>query len=211
MKRCECCGVPLGDSITDKPRCYVCRACNGVHGTELEQAAIANVRAGKLSPWSCVALMALDDAHLCGTLALLPRDPVSEPQSDGTTRWVARLDFSVTRTPRPWERYTCRMFAKNERPGISEIVNVAVATHFGRPNTDRVRAEVRREVLDAMIFCDPDIVDIEIVIKGPGDIGPRDEINIEIVKRTNIEPGAVVMVPDVEIPADVLARKPAQA
>ena len=70
---------------------------------------------------------------------------------------------------------------------------------------------LHHDLVQAMMFIDPDIVDIEVNVQR--DVVDPEHLQIVIKKRVNVEPGAVVMPcgTDVEIPTDLLARARAKA
>jgi hypothetical protein len=176
----------------------MCRECGGTHGDELQERVTRACADGKFTADDALMLMLVDDAHLCGTLAL-----VREPGDPG-------LGLRVMRCPRPWEVYVSRAFARGESPDLGGVVQRAIAPYFGHRADDQgALQDLRAEILEALVFLDPDIVDAEIEVKR-STIRP-DELAIAVRKRTNVEPGARVMSPGVEIPAEVYGRKPAQA
>lgn len=231
MNRCECCGVPVGEL-----GCLLCVGCppGGValHGDRLEEFLRELVARGGAPGWQGLAVMATDDAHLCGVLELRkrmhigdcpmtnwPRSPhdvcvCADAQDPDEERDYPEggdvRDLYVQRCPPPWERYACRAFARGEAPPIGDVVYRAIAQFFGQANTAAVRAAIEREVLTALVFLDPDIVDVRIAVTAPV-VRDGGEVRVEITKRTNVEPGAVLLSPTIEIPPEVLARKPAQA
>lgn len=197
--RCGCCGVRAQNPDGHKtvPVCSFCaQLCNGVHGDALQHSVMAHVSTGRMEPFHAIAVMMLDDAWITRSIAFRPAP--------------GGVLISVIAPPR-WRVVVARAQALGTMPAIGDVCEAVLVRYFGGPNVQRIRDEIRREMIEALTAIDPDIVDIEIKIDAVT-LGPN-EIKLMISKRTNIEPGAMVMpaIADVAIPDDIMLRSRGKA
>src|SRR5678815_3248822 len=99
--------------------------------------------------------MATDDAHLSGTLAVLPFDADGRRKPQGA-------DLAILRSPKRWEVYASRSLCHRVIPDLGGLVHAAILPFLRCPNTATVRLDLRAEILAAIVFIDPDVVSVEI-------------------------------------------------
>lgn len=197
--RCGCCGVRAQnpDGHRTVPVCSFCaQLCNGVHGDALQHSVMARVATGRMDAFHAIAVMMLDDGWIT-------RSVVFKPAPGG-------MLIHVISPPR-WRVVVARAEALGTTPDIESVLEAVLVRRFGEANTEATREAIRCDLRTAMVAIDPDIIDLSVDIAAAM-IGPN-EIKIVISKRTNIEPGAMMMpaIADVEIPADIMLRSRGKA
>ncbi len=202
-ERCDCCGVPVVGADAAGGKCFICRFCTGLHGDALQQRMMVMRAAGGATGDDVIGVMAIDDAHIACTLEIRVFNDDGTPKREGA-------ELRVKRCPKRWEVYVARALAVDSFPDIGGTIHSALLPYFGKRNTEAVRQDLKHDAVSALVTIDPDIVDIDVTIDG-GQVTHGEEIKIEIRKRVNVEPGAMVFGGGEAIPAEVLGRKPAQA
>ncbi len=197
---CPCCGIPVVGAMGGK--CFICRWCTGLHGDALQERMMLMVGAGVATGDDAIGVMAIDDAHIAGTLVIRAFNDDGTPKREGA-------ELRVQRCPKRWEVYVARALAVNVTPDVAGTVHAAMLPHFGGRNTEALRQDLGHDVLSALCTIDPDVVGVDVTIEGDR-VRHGAEIKFEIRKRVNVEPGAMVF-GGAAIPAEVLGRKPAQA
>lgn len=169
--QCRCCGIVTMPTQTLQglvPSCIRCTGhwavairCGGVHGDALEREARQLVKNGVWSPWYAIALLALDDAHLTNRMILELGAGHSPP-----------VRIFVPDPPKPWEVVSCRALAAGRVPAAEDVVAACLDPFWGRPNTEEVRLEIRRELADAIRTVIGEVVELDIeVMPEPGERG----------------------------------------
>lgn len=198
---CRCCGVRIGPGPRVAiRRCIVCDMCDRRHGDELQIHVMSLLRAGQLEPGHALARMMFDDAHLAGMLEVRRPDP-DRPE---VHPWV------IAAVPR-WRVVVGRALARDELPDIGLMVRVALARYLGQRNTAAVRAEISRELTEAMVMVDPNVLSVEVSTEA--EMLDPEGIRIELTART-ARPGMMTVGPgaeDVDIPDDIMLRPRGQA
>lgn len=192
MPRCKCCGIPIDGPRVAIELCVVCDRCDRRHGAALEQACIAAVRAGLLSPWHALCRMMIDDALLTGGLALVV---------DG--RGMARP--LVPDCPDRWMVVICRAWARQEQPQLDDIVGAVLGRYIPGPATRANFDAIARDLQRALSTIDENVLSVEVDSKI--DTLDPEHLIINIQARTPATPGMVtITAPDVELPADIMTR-----
>lgn len=196
--RCRCCGINVEGPVRSKVRvCVGCDDCDGLHGDKLQGVLWMAVRDGKLDPYVALARQLIDDAQLTGRSVYIDR-------GNGTA------DLRIPDPPLPWLIVCGRALARSEMPALQTIVDAVLVRYIPGKATGSRMAALRAELGDALRFVDPSIMDVEVTTEldhlEPG------HLKIVINAKTPtlgavIDTGAA----DVEIPADILSRKRAEA
>jgi len=202
--QCPCCRVPRNDVVAHPPsagptackRCILCHVCSGEHGEAFEARNKADVLAaaarGVWNGWRFVAVQIVDDAHLTGRLQVMP----------GGRLWIED-------PPPRWLVVIGRALAAGTQPDAESVLGAVLDPYIGRANTAAVRAGIERDMTEALQALDDNIVSVEI--KTRQHAIERDHLIFEVTSKSASAPMTVTLTPDVEVPASVLSRKPAEA
>lgn len=203
LVRCDCCGVPVDGPRIALRRCILCDGCDHLHGDKLQLRVVDLVSQGKLDPYHAITRMMVDDAHMTGRLQMV--SPVA--LADGRVM----VDVTVIGPVPRWLVAIARAAARNELPQINVVLVGVLARFFGLRATRAVLDEIRIDMIDALRFIEPSIIDIEVTSRSDA-IDPE-KLVIDIKASTPML-GTVVQMkgaPDVEIPADIHTRPRGQA
>lgn len=198
--RCRCCGIPVGPvglNMRTKMRvCMWCDDCDGMHGQVLQGVLTMAVRDGKLAPGVALSRALIDDAQLTGRLVF---DVVN-----GEANNIRIID-----PPARWFVVAARAVCRNEMPDFASLADAVLGAmlpcNATRENLDKLAAGLT----EAFRFVDPSVM--AVVVDSKRDSMDPQHLIITIQARTptmgQVMPGAE----GIEIPADVLKRRPAQA
>jgi hypothetical protein len=151
------------------------------------------VKLGRIEPWHAMAMCAVEDAWITGVAAIDSSGIIVAPRP--VERWEVMLAW-----------YRCA--GQNEVP-VAELVEVAMLPWVGVRNTMHVRDEITASINRAMRSIFPTYLGCEVSAKG-GDV-TSGEIVVNMQMSENALPVMTTLVPDVEVPPDILNRKHAEA
>lgn len=194
---CRCCGVAIvGDATRLQVRvCVDCDQCDELHGAQLQGVLLKAVSDGKLAPYTAVARAMMDDAQLTGRIVHVVIN--------------GRADITIPNPPRRWEVMAARSMVRGELPDLQTLVDAVLGCYIPGRNTPDRMAAMRLELRDALQFVDPSIMDVEV--STVMDALEPGNLRIEIKARTPTLGTEMPGAPDVNIPADILTRKRAEA
>lgn len=199
--RCRCCGIPItaadGQVRQQLRVCIGCDNCDELHGAKLQGVLSQGVRDGKIAPYTALARAMIDDAQMTGRTVYVVRE--------------GRVaDLIIPDPPRRWLVMAARAMARNEMPDLQTLVDAVLGVYIPGQSTPARMAALRSELRDALQFVDSSIMDVEVTTTM--DMLEPGHLRIEIRAKTPTL-GVVTSGPgaDVEIPADILSRKRAEA
>jgi hypothetical protein len=201
-RMCRCCGVPVGGHPfrVKVGVCIDCDSCDRLHGAQLQGVLAKAVIDGKLPVWSAIARAMFDDAQLTNRLVRL---------TDGETADAKIVNVIVVDPPARWLVLAARLICRGQQPDMQTLVDEATRRWLPcRADSPNLR-HMERDVLAAVRFIDPEIMDVKITTKrDPEDLG---HLVIELSAKTSTLGVSMPHAEHVDIPDDIMSRKRAEA
>lgn len=193
---CRCCGVPVHGEIREKLRvCPLCDQCDGKHGDALQAHCVALVEQGRTTWGTAIARLAIDNAHLWGTL-----------EWHGDPRCA---ELHVAHCPSPWQTLVGRCAARGVMPGYDALLNACLAPFVPGPNTHENKQAIADELTTALCWLDQNVASVDVGFEA--DTFDAAHILIRVNLKQAV-PGAIMLeTPGADIPRDIMARPRGQA
>lgn len=197
--QCRCCGVPVGPHpFRQQVRvCMDCDSCDRLHGAQLQGVLAKAVADGKLQPYTAIARAMIDDAQLTGRLEHIVLE-------DGKS-----ADVRITNPPPRWLVVMARSICRGEMPDMLSVVDAVVFRYVPGRITPTIRRAFEAELRDALHAMDPEIMDVEI--ESAVDVDDPGHLVIKIGAKVPVLGMQVGGAEHVDVPADIMSRKRAEA
>lgn len=194
--QCRCCGVPVDGMRAQVRVCAICDRCDGRHGDELQHMLLHGVQSGQVNPGVALCRALVDDAHLTGRIVYVG------DKNNAT--------ITIPDPPPRWYVVCGRAAAKGTLPDMHSIVAAVLARFIGAYATTATKMAIAAELGEALRFIDDSVIDVKVDSKL--DVLDPNHLIINITAKTPMM-GAVIdkNAGEVEIPADILSRKRAEA